>query len=41
MIKNYMEEKTKVLDKYCGIIKLGRPISLEEILDLEDDTWLY
>lgn len=36
-----LEEKKKILDKYCRIIKLDRPISLEEILDLEEDTWLY
>jgi predicted HTH domain antitoxin len=35
------EEKTKVLDKYVGIIKLKKPITLEEILELEEDTWLY
>jgi predicted HTH domain antitoxin len=35
------EEKMKVLDKYVGIIKLKKPITLEEILELEEDTWLY
>ena len=35
------EEKMKVLDKYVGIIKLKKPITLEEILELEEDTWRY
>ena len=37
----FKEEKMKVLDKYVGIIKLKKPITLEEILELEEDTWLY
>lgn len=39
--KIWKEKKKKVLDKYYGIIKLDRPLSLEEILDLEEDTWLH
>jgi hypothetical protein len=35
------EEKMKVLNKYAGIIKLKKPITLEEILELEEDSWLY
>jgi len=35
------EDRKKILDKYYRIIKLNRPVSLEEILDLEEDTWLY
>jgi hypothetical protein len=35
------EERKKVLDKYYGIIKLDRIISIEEILDLEEDAWRY
>lgn len=35
------EERKKILDKYYGIIKLDRPISIEEILDLEEETWQY
>lgn len=32
------EDRKKILDKYYRIIKLDGPISLEEILDLEEDT---
>jgi hypothetical protein len=35
------EERKKILDKYYGIIKLDRPVSIEEILDLEEETWQY
>lgn len=35
------EERKKILDKYYGIIKLDRPISIEEILDLGGETWQY
>ena len=35
------KDRKKILDKYYGIIKLDRSVSLEEILDLEEDTWLY
>lgn len=35
------EERMKALDKYVGIIKLKKPLTLEEILELEEDTWLY
>jgi hypothetical protein len=35
------EEKMKVLNKYVGIIKLKKPITIEEILELEEDTWRY
>lgn len=35
------EDRMKALDKYVGIIKLKKPLSLEEILELEEDTWLY
>ena len=35
------EERQKILDKYYGIFKLDRPISIEEILDLEEETWQY
>lgn len=35
------EEKMKALDRYVGIIKLKKPLTLEEILELEEDTWLY
>ena len=35
------EDRMKGLDKYVGMIKLKKPLKLEEILDLEEDTWLY
>jgi hypothetical protein len=35
------EERKKILDKYYGIIKLDRKVSMEEILDLEEETWQY
>lgn len=35
------EERKKILDKYYGIVKLDRTVSIEEILDLEEDTWRY
>ncbi len=35
------KQEKKILDKYYGIIKLDRTISIEEILELEEDTWLY
>jgi len=35
------EDRMILLEKYIGITKLKKPLSLEEILDLEDDNWLY
>ena len=35
------EERKKILDKYYGIVKLDRIVGIEEILDLEEDTWRY
>jgi hypothetical protein len=35
------EERKKILDKYYGIIKLDRKVSIEEILDLEEEAWQY
>ena len=34
-------ERKKILDKYYGIVKLDRVVSMEEILDLEEDTWQF
>jgi hypothetical protein len=39
--KTWKEDRKRILEKYRGTIKLDRPVSLEEILDLEEDTWLY
>lgn len=35
------EERKKILDKYYGSVKLDRTVSIEEILDLEEDNWRY
>ncbi len=35
------DERMKTLDKYVGIIKLKEPLTLVEILELKEDTWLY
>ena len=35
------EQRKKILDKYYGIIKLDRIVSIEEILDLGEDSWRY
>lgn len=36
--KVWKEERKKILDKCCGIIKLDRPLSLKEMLDPGNDT---
>jgi predicted DNA-binding antitoxin AbrB/MazE fold protein len=33
------EERKKALDKYVGIIKLDKPLTLEEILDMGEESW--
>ena len=38
---SFNDRRKKILDKYYGIIKLDRIVSLEEILDLEDDYLRY
>jgi Arc/MetJ-type ribon-helix-helix transcriptional regulator len=35
------EDRMKILEKYVGIVKLKKPLTLEEILELEEDNWLY
>ena len=35
------ERRKKILDKYYGIVKLDRVVSLEEILELGDDSLRY
>ena len=35
------EDRKKILDKYYGTIKLDRTVSIDEILELEEDTWRY
>lgn len=33
------DEREEILDKYAGIVKIGRTVKLEEILTLEEDRW--
>jgi len=33
------DEKEEILDKYAGIVKLGRKVELKEILALGEDRW--
>lgn len=35
------DARKKVLDKYYGVIVLDRTVSIEEILDLEEEPWQY
>jgi hypothetical protein len=35
------EQRKKILDKYYGIIKLDRIVSIEEILERGEDSWRY
>jgi hypothetical protein len=35
------DQRKRILDKYYGSIKLDRIVSIEEILDLEEDSWRY
>ena len=35
------EDRMKILESYVGIVKLKKPLTLEEILELEEDNWLY
>jgi hypothetical protein len=35
------EDRKMILDRYYRIIKLDRTVSIEEILDLEEDSWRY
>jgi hypothetical protein len=36
-----LNDRRKILDKYYGIIRLDRVVSLEEILELGDDSLRY
>jgi hypothetical protein len=36
-----LNDRRKILDKYYGIVKLDRVVSLEEILELGDDSLRY
>ena len=35
------EQRKKILDRYYGVIKLDRIVSIEEVLNLEEDSWRY
>ena len=35
------ENRMKALEKYVGVIKLKQPLTLEDILELEDEACLY
>jgi hypothetical protein len=34
------EDRMKILESYIGIVKLKKPLTLEEIFELEEDNWL-
>ncbi len=34
------EDRMKILESFVGIVKLKKPLSLEDILELEEDNWL-
>jgi hypothetical protein len=36
-----IEDRMKILESYVGIVKLKKPFTLAEILELEEDNWLY
>lgn len=33
------DNREEILDKYAGVVKLGRKVSLKEILELGEDRW--
>jgi Arc/MetJ-type ribon-helix-helix transcriptional regulator len=35
-----IKDRMKILESYVGIVKLKKPFTLEEILELEEDNWL-
>jgi hypothetical protein len=35
------EDRMKIMESYVGIVKLKKPLTLEEIFELEEDNWLY
>jgi len=41
LIKPPKEDRMKILEDYVGIVKLKKPLTLEEIHELEEDNWLY
>ncbi|MFZ2375701.1 MAG: hypothetical protein WAV83_00625 [Methanothrix sp.] len=35
------KDRMTILESYIGILKPSKPLTSEEILDLEEDNWLY
>ena len=35
------EDRMKIVESNVGILKLKKPLTLEEIFELEEDNWLY
>jgi predicted DNA-binding antitoxin AbrB/MazE fold protein len=35
------DEREEILDRYAGIVKLGRIVKLKEIMNLGEDRWPY
>ena len=35
------EDRMMIMESYAGILKLKKPLTLEEIFELEEDNWLY
>ena len=35
------KDRMMILESYIGILKPSKPLTSEEILDLEEDNWLY
>ena len=35
------KDRMIILESYIGILKPSKPLTSEEILDLEEDNWLY
>ena len=38
--KLFGEERLKILESFVGIVKLKKRLSIEDILELEEDNWL-
>jgi len=35
------DEREEILDRYAGVVKLGRIVKLKEIMNLGEDRWPY
>jgi len=38
--KLFGEDRLKILESFIGIVKIKKRLSLEDILELEEDNWL-